>query len=309
MIEVVGLHKSYGSVRAVEDLSFQVGSKEVVAFLGPNGAGKTTTLRMIAGFLGADGGRVSVAGFDVATEPLKARASLGYMPESCPLHGELRVDEYLRFRATLKQVESRQRARAVDRAIEMAGVSDRRHALISTLSKGYRQRVGLADALVSMPPVLILDEPTAGLDPNQIVEVRKVIRQLGEAHSVLLSTHILAEASAACDRAVVIADGKLVAEGPPDALRGQADSEFEAVVVTASELPAELKETIVNTSSVEEGVERWHVKLSGLTAEAWSAQVVQAGFGLREFRPARDLERVFAELTNVDDAALGDRAP
>jgi ABC-2 type transport system ATP-binding protein len=222
MIEVQGLRKDYGTVVAVHDLSFRVGRGEVVGFLGPNGAGKTTTLRMIAGSLGPTRGRVSVMGFDVVDQPIEARRHLGYMPEACPLYPELTVREYVRFRARLRAVPRARQKGAVDRALERAGVRPMADVRIGHLSKGYRQRVGLADALVSEPPLLILDEPTAGLDPNQIREVRKLIADLGSEHTVLLSTHILSEVESTCDRALVIDRGRILAEGTLDELRAQA---------------------------------------------------------------------------------------
>ncbi|HEY2406459.1 MAG TPA: ABC transporter ATP-binding protein [Polyangiaceae bacterium] len=213
MIEVSHLTKDYGTVVAVRDVSFTVERGQIVGFLGPNGAGKSTTLRVLAGFLGATSGSVTIAGHDVAREPLAARRSLGYMPESAPLYPELRVEEYLAFRAELKEVRRDKRKAAVARAMERAAVGHVNKTLIGHLSKGYRQRVALADALVADPPLLILDEPTAGLDPNQIREVRRLVAELAEDHTILLSTHILSEVEASCQRAIVIDRGHLVAQG------------------------------------------------------------------------------------------------
>ena len=213
MIEVEGLTKDYGTVVAVRDVTFSVGRGEVVGFLGPNGAGKSTTLRILAGFLGATSGKVRIAGHDIAQDSLSARQSLGYMPEAAPLYPELRVREYLEFRARLKRVARAKRSSSVGRAIERARLSDVADTTIGHLSKGYRQRVGLADALVADPPLLILDEPTAGLDPNQVREVRSLIKELADDHTVLLSTHILSEVEATCQRALVIDKGRLVAQG------------------------------------------------------------------------------------------------
>jgi ABC-2 type transport system ATP-binding protein len=213
VIEVERLTKDYGSVVAVRDVSFSVGRGEVVGFLGPNGAGKSTTLRILAGFLGATSGRVRVNGHDLGQASLAARASLGYMPEAAPLYPELRVREYLEFRARLKRIPRAQRSRHVERAIERANLREMSETTIGHLSKGYRQRVGLADALVADPPLLILDEPTAGLDPNQVREVRALIKELASDHTVLLSTHILSEVEATCQRALVIDRGRLVAQG------------------------------------------------------------------------------------------------
>jgi ABC-2 type transport system ATP-binding protein len=219
MIEVEHLSKSYGSFEAVRDLSFQVGRGDVVGFLGPNGAGKTTTLRILAGFLGPSDGRVRVAGYDVREERLQARQSIGYMPEAAPLYPDMRAREYLGFRAELKGVPRRRRRQEVDRALELAGARDMADVTNANLSKGYRQRIGLADALLGSPPLLVLDEPTTGLDPNQIREVRALLRQVAAEHTILLSTHILSEVEATCDRAIVIARGELVAHGTLDEIR------------------------------------------------------------------------------------------
>ena len=213
MIEVEGLTKDYGTVVAVRDVSFSVGRGEVVGFLGPNGAGKSTTLRILAGFLGATSGKVRVNGHDLAEASLEARASLGYMPEAAPLYPELRVREYLDFRAQLKKVPRAKRSACIERALERANLREVSETTIGHLSKGFRQRVGLADALVADPPLLILDEPTAGLDPNQVREVRALIKELAADHTVLLSTHILSEVEATCQRALVIDRGRLVAQG------------------------------------------------------------------------------------------------
>jgi ABC-2 type transport system ATP-binding protein len=219
MIEVEHLSKQYGAHLAVDDISFQVNQGEIVGFLGPNGAGKSTTLRILAGFLGATSGRVRIAGHDIADEPMEARAALGYMPETSPLYPEMRVVEYLSFRAELTRVPRRARREAVARAMRDAGVDHVAGAIIGQLSKGYRQRVGLAGALVGDPPLLILDEPTAGLDPNQIREVRALVRRLGRDRTVFLSTHILPEVEATCTRALVIARGRLAAEGTIEEIR------------------------------------------------------------------------------------------
>jgi ABC-2 type transport system ATP-binding protein len=213
MIEAQNLTKDYGTVLAVSDVSFRVGRGEVVGFLGPNGAGKTTTLRMLAGFLGPTSGRVTIDGLDMQRSPREAKRRLGYMPEAAPLYPEMRVSEYLAFRASLKGVPRSKRRAALASALERAAITDVAETVVQHLSKGYRQRLGLADALVAAPPLLILDEPTAGLDPNQIRDVRQLIRELGKNHTILLSTHILSEVEATCDRALVINRGRLVAEG------------------------------------------------------------------------------------------------
>jgi ABC-2 type transport system ATP-binding protein len=219
VIEVQHLTKRYGDRTAVNDLSFSVARGEVVGFLGPNGAGKSTTLRMLTGFLEPSAGEVRIAGFDARTQPLQVKRSIGYMPEAVPLYLEMRVVEYLRYRAELKGVARKEIARNVDRALELASVADVKTRIIGQLSKGYRQRVGIADALVSDPPLLILDEPTAGLDPNQIRQVRDLIRGLSSEKTVLLSTHILPEVEAICGRVIILDKGRLVSTGRPEELR------------------------------------------------------------------------------------------
>ena len=219
MIDVRHLTKRYGERTAVNDLSFSVERGEVVGFLGPNGAGKSTTLRMLTGFLEPSAGEVRIAGFDAKKQPLEVKRSVGYMPEAVPLYLEMRVVEYLRYRAELKGVPRRDRKQNVDKALELANVADVRGRIIGQLSKGYRQRVGLADALVADPPLLILDEPTAGLDPNQIRQVRDLVRSLGREKTVLLSTHILPEVEAICGRVIILDRGRLVSSGRPEELR------------------------------------------------------------------------------------------
>ncbi len=314
MIEAQHLTKDYGSVVAVNDVSFAVGAGEVVGFLGPNGAGKTTTLRILAGFLGATSGSVTIGGFDVARQSLEARARLGYMPEAAPLYPELRVREYLAFRAALKRVARRERKAAVARALEQAAVRDVAETPIGQLSKGYRQRVALADALVGSPPLLILDEPTAGLDPNQIIEVRKLVRELGKSHTILLSTHILPEVEAVCDRALVIARGRLVAEGTLAELKARRASRRS--VIGAHGEPSKLAgilRDVPGVRSVRAGMERDErgtVELElefrddtepDAAVERAVAALVAAGAGVRSVGPVQaSLETVFADLTREE---------
>ena len=213
MIVVDHLTKYYGDYPAVRDVSFQVDKGQVVGFLGPNGAGKSTSMRILAGFITATSGKATIDGKDVFWDPIAARQRIGYMPENCPIYGDMRVDEYLRFRGGLKGLDRRTRRTRMGYVIERCWLGDAKHQIIGTLSKGYRQRVGLADALLADPPVLILDEPTAGLDPAQIRETRKLMRELGQQHTMLLSTHILSEVEATCDSVIVIYRGKVVEEG------------------------------------------------------------------------------------------------
>ena len=210
MISVEHLTKRYARTLAVDDVSFEVNSGEIVGFLGPNGAGKSTTMRILAGYLPATGGQVRIGNLDVTRESLEVRRRLGYLPESCPLYTEMRVQEYLHYRANVKGVAHRHRKRRVGTVMEQCDLEGVRRKPISQLSKGFRQRVGIADALVHNPDLLILDEPTIGLDPNQIRQVRGLIRQLSEEHTILLSTHILSEVEATCDRVIIINEGKIV---------------------------------------------------------------------------------------------------
>jgi ABC-2 type transport system ATP-binding protein len=323
VIEVSRLTKDYGTVVAVRDVSFSVGKGEVVGFLGPNGAGKSTTLRVLAGFLGATSGRVRIAGHDIAEAPLAARRSLGYMPESAPLYTELRVSEYLLFRARLKEVPRSQRTSAIGGAMERAGVTHMAGTVIAHLSKGYRQRVALADALVSNPPLLILDEPTAGLDPNQIREVRALVKDLGSDRTVLLSTHILSEVEATCERAIVIDRGQLVAEGTIDELRARQKSGGLSLRLRDPKGLAEAAIAAISGVSVSSasatpgapGRRELRVSLSTEldpegTVEALVQALTQAGVGIHAVVPElASLEQVFSELTRHEAAAASAQPP
>jgi ABC-2 type transport system ATP-binding protein len=221
MIKVENLTKRYAGQTAIRGLNFEVGKGEIMGFLGPNGAGKTTTMRILAGFMPATSGRASVAGFDVFEQSLQARTHLGYMPENVPLYNDMRVTEYLDYRAALKDVPHRRVAERVGDVKELCGLREVEKKLIGTLSKGYRQRVGLADALLHEPDLLILDEPTIGLDPNQIRQVRQLIKNLGKQHTILLSTHILPEVEMTCSRVIIIHQGRIEACDTPENLLGQ----------------------------------------------------------------------------------------
>lgn len=213
MIIVEHLTKYYGDYAAVRDISFTVDRGQVVGFLGPNGAGKSTTMRILTGYLTATSGKASIDGKDVFWDPIEARRRIGYLPESCPLYLEMRVEEYLRFRGGLKGLSRTQTKQRLGYVLERCWLKDVRRQLIGTLSKGYRQRVGLADALLANPPVLILDEPTVGLDPTQIRETRKLIKELGREHTLLLSTHILSEVEMTCDSVIIIYQGQVSVQG------------------------------------------------------------------------------------------------
>lgn len=221
MIEVENLSKTYVAEPVVKDLSFFVPEGQVLGFLGPNGAGKTTVMRMLTAFLPPTTGRVVVAGVDLEQDPVGLRRNVGYLPENVPLYPEMRVDEYLRFRAEVEGVTGSEIRSRIDGVVDRCLLGDVRRQVIGTLSKGYRQRVGLAGALIHEPAVLILDEPTVGLDPNQIIKVRELITELGREHTVLLSTHILPEVEQVCERVFIIDRGRIVADGTPDALRAK----------------------------------------------------------------------------------------
>ncbi len=221
MINVKNLTKRYVNINAVDNISFNVEENETVGLLGPNGAGKTTTMRILTCFMPATAGTVTVAGFDVFTDSLNVRQQIGYLPENVPLYLDMRVNEYLMFRAKLKNIPRRERRKKIDQCLDMTGIRDVQKQITGTLSKGYRQRVGLADTLIHDPKILILDEPTIGLDPNQIMQIRKVIKGLGEKHTVLLSTHILPEVEMICDRIMIIDKGKIVAMDTPANLMKQ----------------------------------------------------------------------------------------
>jgi len=318
MIEVEHLTKWYGRTLALDRISFGVAQGQIVGFLGPNGAGKTTTLRILTGYLPATSGSARVAGRDVLLESLAVRSLIGYMPENMPLYPEMRVEEYLRLRAGLKGVPSARRGAAVDRAVERCWLKDVRRRLIGQLSKGYRQRVGLAEALVADPPVLILDEPTIGLDPAQIQETRRLIRALGEAHTVLLSSHILPEVEKTCSHLVIIAEGRIAAAGSVEELTTGLTSRRQVVLEVrpgaTADGPAEMARAVGGLAGVTDvrheptadGWTRLAVTPSGETdvRDRLHALVVQRGWLLRELRAqAATLEELYVQMTAGEAAA------
>jgi len=219
-IEVKNLSKQYGNVQAVADVSFSVGDREVLGFLGPNGAGKTTVMKILTGFHFQSGGKALVDGIPVDEYPLEIKKRIGYLPENVPLYGDLTVDEYLAFAADARFIPKSERNSAINASLEACGLTAYRGRRIETLSKGYRQRAGLAQAILHDPPILILDEPTTGLDPNQIIEIRSLIKELGKRKTVILSTHILQEVEAICSQVLIIHDGKIAAQGSPEEIAG-----------------------------------------------------------------------------------------
>jgi ABC-2 type transport system ATP-binding protein len=247
MIQVDQLTKYFGPILAVDDVTFEVAKGEIVGFLGLNGAGKTTTMRILTTYLPATKGVARVAGFDVMTQSMDVRRNIGYLPESVPLYTEMRVEEYLAYRAKLKGVERKDRQKRIDYCLDRCRIREVRRRLIGTLSKGYRQRVGLADALIHDPPILILDEPTVGLDPMQIRETLNMIRELGKKHTILLSTHILSEVEAICERVIVINKGQIALDKKLNELAMEA-----AVIVIEVRGPADQVSNVLKTT---DGVE------------------------------------------------------
>ena len=253
MIEISNLTKNYGKIKAVDDISFSVQSGEIVGFLGPNGAGKTTTMNILTGYIPSTAGVVKVGGFDVMEEPEKVKSQIGYLPEQPPLYFDLTVLEYLMFVAELKKVQRNQRKLQVDEAMAMMRIGDHANRLVKNLSKGYKQRVGFAQALLGEPELLILDEPTIGLDPRQIIEMRSLIKSLGKKHTVILSSHILQEVSAVCERVIIINKGRIAAIDTPDNLSKNM-GEVSRLTVTVEGKPSAIisaAEGIYGVNSVE----------------------------------------------------------
>jgi len=313
LIEVQDLTKAYGPVTAVDHVSFAVNEGEILGFLGPNGAGKTTTMRILTGFMPATSGTASIAGFDVFKDSLEVRRHIGYLPEVPPLYPDMTVASYLEFVLRIKGVPAADRRKRVDDALEKTSLGDKRNELIKRLSRGYKQRVGLAQALVHDPTVIILDEPTVGLDPKQIIEVRHLIKNLARTHTIILSTHILPEVSMTCDRVVIINKGKIAAVGTPQNLTAQLKGGQKIHVdVQAPEKPlCELLAKIPGASRVEVSAPHadGHV-IATIEAAAHqdirsqvAAKIVEKGWALYELRGvSQSLEDIFLELT-TDDAA------
>ncbi len=310
MIKVENLTKRYAGHTAIKDLSFEVEKGEIVGFLGPNGAGKTTTMRILSSFMPPTAGRASIAGFDVFEQSLQARAHLGYMPENVPLYNDMRVTEYLDYRAALKGVPYRRMNERVGDVKELCGLKDVEKKLISSLSKGYRQRVGLADALLHEPDLLILDEPTIGLDPNQIRQVRELIKNLGKQHTILLSTHILPEVEMTCSRVIIIHRGKIEASDTPENLLGQIRQAGGVTVeakVGSDDGAVELRKIRGVRDVTTESEGDWKVFSlrveSGADVRTEVYQLSrQRNWTLRELSRRRaTLEDVFVEITHADE--------
>lgn len=306
MIDVQNLSKSYSGFRAVQNLNFKVDRGEIVGFLGPNGAGKSTTMKILAGYLPPTDGQVKVAGFDVVSESLEVRRRIGYMPENVPLYNDMRVNEFLRFRAKLKQVPGSRIKERLDAVRQLCSLQDVDRKIIGTLSKGYRQRVALADALVHDPDLLILDEPTIGLDPHQIRAVRELIKDLGKKHTILLSTHILSEVEMTCNRVLIINRGRIEASDTPANLtklvRGGGSLRVE-IKAGAKDVAAKLG-AVADVEDVEVLLEKDWIQLRVFAKpgvdvrDGIYAVIKREGWDLRELaRERATLEEAFVELT------------
>jgi len=316
VIEVQHLTKRYGRVTAVDDVSFRVERGEILGFLGPNGAGKTTTMRVITGYMPPTEGRVVVAGFDVFDQPIEAKRRMGYLPETPPLYPDMTVREYLAFVARIKGVAAGERKARVEKAMARTRVTDMKDRHCGKLSKGYRQRVGLAQALLHNPDVLVLDEPTAGLDPKQIIETRQLIQELAGDHTIILSTHILPEVAQTCQRVVIINKGRVVAvDTPANLTRQLSGAETMYVLVDGGDASA-LLQGIAGVSRV--SVAGQHGSAVGYEVESTRGEdvrrdlaraVVSQGLGLLELRPLRmSLEEVFLQVTTEEEGGRVDPA-
>ena len=252
MIEVKNVTKKYANITAVDNISFEVKDGEVVGFLGPNGAGKTTTMNMITGFTNNTEGQIIVNGYDIAKKPKKAKKQIGYMPEGVPLYSELTVKEFVTYMAELKLLKGKQKKEEVQKTIEETGLKDVENKLIRNLSRGYKQRVGLAGALIGNPDIIILDEPTVGLDPKQITEIRALIKNLGKEHTVILSSHILSEVSQICEKVIIINNGKIIAVDSPENLENRT-KETNTLIITVEDKNgnmANLKEKVLDIKEI-----------------------------------------------------------
>ncbi len=319
MIEVQDLTKSFGDKTAVDHVSFKVNKGEILGFLGPNGAGKTTTMRILTGFMPATSGTALIAGYDVFEDSLEVRRRIGYLPENPPLYTDMSVHSYLDFITRIKNVPAEKRASRIDDAIKKTSLEDKRYELIKRLSRGYKQRVGIAQALVHDPDVIILDEPTVGLDPKQIIEVRHLIKGLAGNHTIILSTHILPEVSMTCDRVVIINKGKIAAVDTPANLTSQlkggqrvrveVQADEKAARAALQEIPG------IRNVTAESAGGAGRIALSVESAQGQdvrsqiAAKLVGKGFPLYELRGVNlSLEEIFLELT-TDDSAHAESSP
>ena len=312
MIDVKGLGKRYGEHIALDGVDFSIARGEVVGFLGPNGAGKTTTMKILTGYIAPSSGEGRVMGLDVVGEPVAVRRHLGYLPEASPVYPEMQIQEFLDFVGRIRGLERSERASALDRAMVRTGLTERRKQTIGTLSKGFKQRVGIAQAILHDPDLLILDEPTSGLDPNQMGEIRELIRDLGRRKTVLLSTHILSEVQATCDRVIIINRGRVVADGPTEEVTSQRDGERihlslapgevtlskEAIIQALSGIAGVEEVSSIATAEAGEGELNFRVHAGEDVRAALFREVVSMGLVLLELHRERsNLEEVFRRLT------------
>lgn len=321
MIEVEHLSKTYGSTPAIHDVTFSVEPGEILGFLGPNGAGKTTTMRILAGYLPATDGKARIAGFDVNDDSLAVRQRIGYLPETPPLYPEMTVEAFLHFVARIKGISAGDRTQKVNAAIKRCNLEEKRKVIIRKLSKGYRQRVGIAQAIVHDPPAIILDEPTVGLDPRQIIDVRNLIKSLAGTHTIILSTHILPEVSMTCSRVAIINGGRLVATNTPENLMTQlaGGAGYEIEIEGDSNLAKQVLQNVPGVNLVESVSSQYPSRENRAHLRVISkpgiepgtdiaAMLLNAGFGLHEMRRvSATLEDVFLQLTteekNLDSVA------
>lgn len=313
MIEVEHLSKVYGTTAAIKDITFRVNTGEILGFLGPNGAGKTTTMRILAGYLPATKGRATVANYEVHENSMAVRQRIGYLPETPPLYPEMSVVGFLDFVAQIKGIPAGDRPQKVESAINRCNLAEKRHTLIRKLSKGFRQRVGIAQAIVHDPPVIILDEPTVGLDPRQIIEVRHLIKSLAGSHTIILSTHILPEVSTTCNRIAIINQGEVVATNTPESLLSQmnAGGGYELEVEGTLETTQWALQSVEGVTLVQSfdddpsvtaaGRHRFQVSVDEQKGRDIAAAIVGAGLGLYAMRPiGASLEDVFLKLTTKE---------
>lgn len=305
ILEIKDLTKNYGPYRAIDALSFRVNKGEVVGFLGPNGAGKTTTMKIITGFMAPSSGVAKIAGYDVFENPIEVKKRIGYLPETPPVYGDMSVESYLRFVANLKGVEKDRISKLVERALEKTDLGSVRKRLIQNLSKGYRQRVGISQALVSDPEVLILDEPTVGLDPRQVAEVRSLIKELAGQHTIILSTHILPEVQASCQRIIIINKGKIVAEDSIDRLSQRMTGSGRVHLRVLKPTPSLVSDLqgVKGVARVRADVNEIEIDTDGTHETAARLAEKAVAFGLFEMRQESfNLEDVFLKLTTGEGA-------
>ena len=310
MIRIQNLYKSYGPTRAVDNLNVDIPKGEVLGFLGPNGAGKSTSLRMVTGYLPPTSGSVEVYGNDVAQNPQAVKELMGYLPESAPLYDEMMVFDYLDYIANIRGIDRSKKLGRLKELSDLCGIREVMHKPVSTLSKGYRQRVGLALAMMKDPPILVLDEPTSGLDPNQIAEIRSIIKEIGREKTIIFSTHILSEAEATCDRVIIINKGKIVADGSAHDLKASLAGERTLSLTLANAVPGDVKRTIEDMEGIS-SISCDMAENGELAVTIKSSEDMRAGIYnsiksrdwalLKMVQEQQSLEDIFRELTRGEN--------